>query len=363
MLSISTKLQVIGAAAVLALGANVGIASALAKTHTEKTKTHHVDKSHKTKHAKHSKKKKKTAKKATKQVVAEASNVTPSRKRKTPPPTTTTTTTTTTPTTTTTTSTTPPTDPTTAAGTPQPAGISGNWNLILNSEFNGSTYDSSIWRTGVYTPNGGMSGPGSTYEDDCYSPNNVTFPGDDTMHLNLTDQSSSCVFDGGAITEPFTGSMLSTNPDDGRTSGGFQYTYGVLEARVYVPGSGSTIADWPAVWTDSHNWPMTGEDDIFEGLGGQACYHFHYGTSAADAQSEGGCDVDLTPGWHTFASDWQPGSVTYYYDGQKVGQLTSGITDAPMYIVLQNSTGDQSWNGPTEADSMQVSYVRVWQSS
>ena len=54
-----------------------------------------------------------------------------------------------------------------------------------------------------------------------------------------------------------------------------------------------------------------------EGLSGVICWHFH-----DPLGGPGGCDTAITPGWHTFASDWQPGSVTYYYDGQDVGSIT-----------------------------------------
>jgi beta-glucanase (GH16 family) len=172
------------------------------------------------------------------------------------------------------------------------------------------------------------------------------------MHLNVTAQSSTC----GGVTRPYTGAAVTTNPDDGRGSGGFQYTYGVLEAKVYVPADGNQIADWPAVWADGQDWPADGEDDVMEGLGGEACFHFH-----DPLGGPGNCASAITPGWHTFASDWQPGSVTYYYDGVEVGSITTGITAAPQYIILDNTvwTGETS---TTEADSMQVAYVRVWQS-
>ncbi len=387
MPSIATSLRAVAITAVITASTVSGVVSASAKTPADTHgRIHHVARDArkhraKSKHARKGKHNRhhKVVKIAVSASVKGNKRKSPSKPSTTPakPSTTvtkpsTTTPSTTTPTTTTPTTTTPntpaptgtaPADPTTSSGTPQPVGIPGAWNMVLDSEFNGSSYNSSVWRTGVDTPNGGMSGPMGTVEEDCYSPNNVTFPGDGTMHMNLTDQSSSCNFWGTQLSEPFTGSLLSTNPDDGRGSGGFQYTYGVLEARVFVPGDGNQIADWPAVWTTSQDWPMTGEDDVFEGLGGQACYHFHYGTSASNPQQEGGCDATLTPGWHTFASDWEPGSVTYYYDGQKVGKLTSNITGAPQYIVLDNTTGDQWWNGPTEADSMQVAYVRVWKSA
>jgi beta-glucanase (GH16 family) len=171
------------------------------------------------------------------------------------------------------------------------------------------------------------------------------------MHLNVTAEPSTC----GGATEPYTGALVTTNPDDGRASGGFQYTYGVLEARVYIPADGALIADWPAVWADGQSWPTDGEDDLLEGLGGSACSSLHGPLGLTNA-----CE-HLTPGWHTFASDWEPGSVTYYYDGLAVFRFATDITSAPMFIVLDNSVRSIQGANITEADSMQVQYVRVWQ--
>jgi len=53
--------------------------------------------------------------------------------------------------------------------------------------------------------------------------------------------------------------------------------------------------------------------------------------------------------------------VTYYYDGVDVGSITTGITSSPMYLILNNTVSPYSPND-SEADSMQVQYVRVWQS-
>ena len=53
--------------------------------------------------------------------------------------------------------------------------------------------------------------------------------------------------------------------------------------------------------------------------------------------------------------------MTYYYDGIDVASITTGITSAPMFIVLDNTvhTGEAD---VTEPSSMQIQYVRVWQS-
>ena len=240
-------------------------------------------------------------------------------------------------------------DPTTSAGTPQPAGIPGDWNLVLDSAFNGSSLDTKIWRAGWFGT-GVTDSPGNG--GICQSSNNVTFPGDGTVHLNVTATPSTCQR---GQSYRYTGALIDSDPHDGRSGGGFQYTYGVAEARIFIPANGNQIAGWPAFWGDGQTWPNDGEDDVMEGLAGEACFHFH-----DPLGGPGSCDTTLTPGWHTFASDWQPGSVTYYYDGSKVGSITTGITNSPMYLILSN--GDAVGATNMKADSMKVQYVRVWQS-
>ena len=218
---------------------------------------------------------------------------------------------------------------------------------MLNSQFNGPGLPAE-WSTGWF--GSGVTAPINGEENACYSPANVSLPGDGTLHLKVTATASTC-----GSTRPYTGAAVTTNPSDGRGSG-FQYTYGVLEARVYVPAAGTQIANWPAVWTDGQKWPTDGEDDVMEGLDGAACYHFH-----DPSGGPGSCVSKIKPGWHTFASNWQPGSVTFYYDGADVGSITSGITGAPMYLVLDNTV--KTGSGLTVPGTMQVSYVRVWQAA
>lgn len=237
-----------------------------------------------------------------------------------------------------------------------PLGIPGNWNLVLDSNFNGSSLDTSVWRTGWFGP--GVTRPVNASEEDCYSPENVTFPGDGTVHLEVTAVQSTC--DG--KTRPYTGALISTDPDDGRASGGFQFTYGIVEALVYIPPSvSSTLGAWPAIWADGQDWPTDGEDDIVEGLEGRACFHFHY-SFLGSAASTGSCVRGSLSGWHTFAADWEKGSITYYYDGSQVGQITTGITSSPMYLILDNTIA--SGGGPVVSpDDLRVRYVKVWQQS
>jgi len=236
------------------------------------------------------------------------------------------------------------------AAPPVPNGIPGAWTLQQADEFNAASLDSTKWQAGWF--GAGVTSPANSGEQACYDSRNVSLPGDGALHLKVTGTPSTC---GGSI-RPNTGALISSNPSDGRASGGYQYTYGALEARVYIPASGPSIANWPAVWTDGQSWPTTGEDDVMEGLSGQACFHFH-----SSSGGPGACAAGSYTGWHTFASDWEPGSVTYYYDGLQVGQITLGITAAPRYLILDNTVA-AAIGGPTVlAADMQVDYVRVWQ--
>jgi hypothetical protein len=236
------------------------------------------------------------------------------------------------------------------AASPRPIGIPGTWNLVLDDEFNARALDTAIWQPGWF--GSGATGPVNSLEAACYSAGNVIIPGDGSVHLRVTATPSTCK----GVGEPNTGALLSSNPYDGRAGGGFEYTYGVVEARVYLPAIGGRVANWPAVWTDGQApWPSTGEDDVMEGLSGQVCFHFH-----SPSGSPGACVAGRYTGWHTFASDWAAGAVSYYYDGVKVGQITSGITSSPMYLVLDNTVSSQGRALTKPADA-QIDYVRVWQ--
>jgi len=236
-----------------------------------------------------------------------------------------------------------------ATPTPSPSvtpPLAGSWKLKLDDEFTGPSLDTSAWSTGWF--GSGETNPVSDLEDDCYDPSQVVQTGGD-LDLNLIKKHTDC--DGG--NDYSTGAVS--------TAGKYTFTYGLIESRIWVPASQGDVANWPAFWTDGSHWPEDGEIDIAEGLGGDMCAHLH--NSAHPSGIGPGCPSGLfAGGWHTFAADWEPNSLTFYYDGQDIGSVTKGVTSAPMFLVLDYATGTAG--GPTLAPAtMKVDYVRVWQHS
>lgn len=229
------------------------------------------------------------------------------------------------------------------SGSTSGTGASGWGSLSFDDEFSGTSVSSSKWTIENQTPN-------NDQEYACYSPSSVSEGGGD-LSIALLNKSCSV----GGKTYQYTGGQLDTKSQ-------FMQTYGYYEARLYTPGSGGQIYNWPAWWLVGANWPDNGEIDTFEGFHGSAGWHFMY-PSGGNPVWQGGqqSGQDFT-GWHTYAVDWQSGSIKYYYDGKNVGTITQGVTSSPMDLRLDNTTAPQNnVGGPISVpQTMKVDYVRVW---
>jgi beta-glucanase (GH16 family) len=242
----------------------------------------------------------------------------------------------------------------------EPVGVPGSWNLIFDDEFNRHGLDP-LWSAGWFG-SGITAGVGGASEPECYDPSHIV-EGNHELEVKFTKQTETC--DRGS--HPYTSGIVTTN-------GKFSFSYGVIEFRAWLPtASNGRVADWPDLWVAGQDWPTDGEIDVAEGLFGSLCAHYHGPTddgAGIGAGSASGCPSGtFTGGWHTFAADWEPGIVTWYYDGHEIGCLeTSGkdcgatnttIAGAPMYIIL--SLGSTTAYTITAPASLRVAYVRVWQ--
>ncbi len=220
-----------------------------------------------------------------------------------------------------------------------PRGVGGAWQLDFSDDFDRPALDAR-WSTGWF--GAGVTQPVNASEDQCYAPSQVRLPGDGTLTLALRKQSTWC---GGRQRSHVSG-LVST-------FGAYTFRYGAVESRVLLPSdSNDRLVNWPAFWTNGEHWPGDGENDVMEVIDGRLGAHYHSGSGEAHRWVDG-----ARGGWHTFTSVWEPGRVTYYYDGLEIGTVGGPVSGAPHYLVLDLAAAR---TGQTVPADLKVDYVRVW---
>lgn len=169
----------------------------------------------------------------------------------------------------------------------------------------------------------------------------------------------------------------------------FNSTYGYIEGRISLP---QTKGAWPAFWMLPEStsiyggWPVSGEIDILETTGiqeDQTCSTVHWGVPSHVYKGSGYTKLDSAIRYfHTYAVDWEPGKMTFYYDGEPIYTSSnwvcglSGASDAigfdapfdePFYMILNLAVDSGQFGGSAnKADfqddiNMYVDYVRCFQ--
>lgn len=183
------------------------------------------------------------------------------------------------------------------------------------------------------------------------------------------------------------------------TQGKVNFKYGKIEARIKMP-TGSH--NWPAFWMLGSNysppngsfgttgWPMSGEIDIAEGLGGNTDFrstiHANVINTSTPWNGGGGLTAasNLTnpsAGYHTFGMLWKPNMIAFTvdgveiarntFDGQFVLQSAGGMDlnffnsegvwpfNKPFFLILNNAVDPNAKGEPNGTTSkMSVDWIR-----
>lgn len=196
-----------------------------------------------------------------------------------------------------------------------------------------------------------------------------------------TDGANSRLANGNLIIEARQETVGSNNYTSSRmnTSGKGDFLYGRIEVRAKLPSTGGT---WPAIWTLPTewvygNWPDAGEIDIMEHRGNHLNYVFgtiHTGAynHIEDTQQSGGKVFnDVVNTYHTYALEWYPDHLDWYYDDELIFTFNNEYKtfkewpfDVPHHLLLNVAIGgglggviDHNGVWPQQ---MMVDYVRIY---
>jgi hypothetical protein len=218
-----------------------------------------------------------------------------------------------------------------AFSTTQPVGPTGSWDMVFEDNFDGTSLDTTKWDPNWYKE-GASQNNVSTYAS------NVSVSGG---NLILTLASSS------------SGASVNTQGNNG-----FQVKVGMYsEARVYFPGNGSSLYNWPAWWISGLNWPSAGEHDIAEVLGGSMTANYHSPSGGPRTYTSSKYMGDA---FHIYGILRNTASADLYWDGVKVATYNTSDNGAGEQLIF-NLGYSSSYPKYGTDGQVKVDYVRVWQ--
>ncbi len=241
---------------------------------------------------------------------------------------------------------------------------SANNSLTFDEEFNSLSLNNGsggTWSPGFrYSPNGGTDGSISSYQvNPLYGPTSAA----DANPFSISNGVLSIAIKptpadvSGVIGKPYiTGQLL--------TDKSFSQTYGYFEMSAKLSNApGAVNAFWmlPA----DGSWPP--ELDVAEVLGSDPKTLVMTSHSGGGTTPHWAAVPDTSQAFHTYAVDWEPDKLTWYFDGKQVAQqATPADMNKPMFMMLSTVTGTSStWAGAPnagETGQMQVDYVHAYSS-
>ncbi|TFD36927.1 glycosyl hydrolase family protein [Cryobacterium sp. TMT1-19] len=272
---------------------------------------------------------------------------------------------------------TPPTPAPAPAPAPTPVAAPAGWSLAWADEFNGTAINRDAWNVD----------------------NNSTYGDGNNELACLMDRPENVKVSGGllTVTARKEATPIKCKDNDTRFPNGRSYTSGMLTTKNKVDfeygrfeisaktplAQGTSKGLWPAFWLR----PTTGgigELDILEAIGtgkgdafsaNHVVQTIHYDYVGTHSKQGTGYDLPVgttADGFHNYAVEWAPGSITWFVDGVKTYErslsTTSWIDQAfvnEFYIRLNLAVGG-NWPGSPTAETVfpaafEVDYVRVYQ--
>jgi beta-glucanase (GH16 family) len=245
-----------------------------------------------------------------------------------------------------------------------PTGMSGNWEVLFQDEFNGSTLDQTKWNYNYpnFFPDGGHTHNHRAYVDQSMvkvENGSLVLTAIKQRHPNAPEGTNQWADQFGYLSFDYTSGAVTTLNK-------FTMTEGFIEGRFKAS---SALGTWPAFWAlnSDGGWPP--EIDILEIPKERNVHHFYYHyRDGANNRSFGGTQTgaDKSQGYHVYGVDWGSNYMNFYYDGQLVRSFTNQSTVAQarnMYLLINLAVGGWAGDPPASAafpSSYYCDWVRVW---
>ena len=220
------------------------------------------------------------------------------------------------------------------------------WTLAFHDEFDGKALDTTRW-IDSYPDNVRTH---SNNEQQYYATDGYGFS-KGLLRLKAERRSMEHM--------PYTSGMVTTY-------GKFAQKFGWFEIRCRMPkGKGM----WPAFWLLPSNKTWPPEIDVLEILGHETdkvylTNHYTNATGQHEGKGDSYKGPDFAAGFHAFAVDWAPGSITWYVDGIERYRTKDNIPAEPMYVLANLAVGGDWPGNPDDStvfpNTMDIDYIRVY---
>jgi len=228
------------------------------------------------------------------------------------------------------------------------------WQLAFADEFNGSSLDTIKWNYNYPWSQHGLA------DDSVEQASQVTLSGG-LLYLTASNQG-----------QWYNNNYYSYTSGAINTNGLENFTYGYYEASQKMP---SQQGLWPAFWMLQNGWPPEIDIEEVPAFGTNPTSYssgYHYTNSSGSSASAGpgftNTGIDLSSSFNTYAVDWEPNSLTYYFNGSEVGSISGSQANiaqsAQQYLLLDLGVGGWPGNPPSGTyfpATMETDWVRVWQ--
>ena len=253
------------------------------------------------------------------------------------------------------------------------------WTCTFDSEFSGTTLDTSKWAPVLTATSGYNSGHSACFVD---SPNNISVG---NGYLSLTARKEAkpftCKEHGGGFRTQYTSGTVATLHH-------FSQAYGRFEVKAKVPaatvaGLQSSFWLFPVTPVYGH-WPASGEIDIaeiFSNHAGYAVPHLHYMYQTGTVNPATNTNIVTNPNcaidpdaFNDYVVEWTPATITITYNGTTClidNWVPQGPEhhpspfDQPFFVNLTQALGmgPNAFNPkktPLPATT-EIQFVRIWQ--